>query len=252
MTMNILKLFQMTKCIIITGSEGLLGKHFVEMLKADYLIISVDLLDSSMNSDENIIHFKGNIVDLNIWENLLNLIVKDQLFIAGLINCAAVTNATRSKYQDRIEAFKDTLDVNVVAQYISIEVLKEQMIEQGFGRIINIGSLYSKIAPTPRLYTDSKVIQTPGYTVSKHAVIGLTRFYASQLMKYNITVNAVSPGGIFDFQDESFLSKYTEQNPAGRMGFPKDIFPMVESLLAENNSYITGQNILVDGGWTTI
>ena len=242
----------MNKCIIITGSSGLLGRHFVNMLKIDYKIISIDLTDNSFNTEKNITHFKTNITKIEVWNEVLNLILKDKLFISGLINCAAITNATRSGYKDHIESFKDTLDVNVVSQYLSIEVLKEQMIKQGFGRIINIGSLYSKIAPTPRLYKDSKVLQTPGYTVSKHAVIGLTRFYASQLMKHKITVNAVSPGGIFDNQDESFLTKYQEQNPSGRMGNPKDIFPIIESILNEKNNYLTGQNILVDGGWTSI
>ncbi|MDB4762670.1 SDR family oxidoreductase [Akkermansiaceae bacterium] len=242
----------MNKVVIITGSSGLLGRHFVERLKKKYKIISIDLGDNEFSTEKNVIHLKGDITKISVWNEVSNLILRNKAFISGLINNAAITNATRSGFKNHVDAFKDTLDVNVVSQYLSIEVLKEQMIEQGFGRIINIGSLYSKIAPTPRLYEDSKVLQTPGYTVSKHAVIGLTRFYASQLIKHKITVNAVSPGGIFDFQDESFLAKYQEQNPSGRMGSPEDIFPIIEGLINESNNYLTGQNILVDGGWTSI
>lgn len=249
--MNILKQLVMNKCIIITGSNGLLGKHLVNYFKKKYLVLAIDL-NTQLENSNSVIEYTGDITLKKTWDDIKNIITEKELYLHGLINCAAITNATRSSKKEIIEAFNETLNVNVGAQYLAIETLTEIMKSQKFGRIINIGSLYASVAPTPRLYIDSSVIQTPGYTVSKHAVVGLTKFYAAQLIKDGITVNCISPGGIFDNQDKSFLSKYLEQNPSGRMASPGDFISIIKSLLEEDNSYITGQNISIDGGWTII
>lgn len=241
----------MNKCIIITGSNGLLGRHLVNCFKKKYIVIAIDLKTQLKNS-KSVIEYKGDVTLKKTWDDIKNIINKEKFYLHGLINCAAITNATRSSKKEIIEVFKETLNVNVTAQYLAIETLIEIMKSQKFGRIINVGSLYASVAPTPRLYVDSSVVQTPGYTVSKHAVIGLTKFYAAQLIKNGITVNSISPGGIFDNQDESFLSKYLEQNPSGRMASPNDFISIIKSLLEVNNSYVTGQNITIDGGWTII
>jgi NAD(P)-dependent dehydrogenase (short-subunit alcohol dehydrogenase family) len=90
------------------------------------------------------------------------------------------------------------------------------------------------------------------YSAIKGAIINLSRYLASYLGKYNITVNSVSPGGIFDDQNEIFVKNYCDKVPMKRMGLPKDISPSVVFLLSSGASYISGQNLTIDGGWTAI
>lgn len=242
----------MKNTIVITGTAGLIGKELLNYLKNKYYIISVDLNNLEIELNENIIHIQRDITSLATWHHVLQIINENKFNLYGLINCAAITNATRAMDQEIGGAFLRTLEVNLLAPYLAIETLQSLMINQNFGRIINFGSLYSKVAPTPRLYIDSKVLQTPGYTVSKHGIHGLTKFYAAQLIKFGITVNTLSPGGVFDNQDSNFLRKYTEQNPSGRMAEPMDFISILNSMLDKNNFYMTGQNISIDGGWTSV
>jgi NAD(P)-dependent dehydrogenase (short-subunit alcohol dehydrogenase family) len=90
------------------------------------------------------------------------------------------------------------------------------------------------------------------YSAIKGGLINFTRYLSSYLGKNNIRVNAISPGGIYNNQDLRFVGKYNEKVPLGRMGKPSDISPAVVFLLSEDSSYITGQNIIIDGGWTSI
>lgn len=242
----------MDNCLIITGANGLIGKELVDYFKSDYFIISVDLIEYPKNFSNNIHYIQGDISEISTWLNIKEFIREKKYFLSGVLNCGAITNSSRSNSNDPLISFMETMKVNVASQFLSIEVLLEIFLEQNYGRIVNFGSLYSVVSPTPRLYENSTVLQTPAYTASKHAVVGLTKFYASRLIKNNITVNMISPGGVFDYQDSFFLDKYNQQNPSGRMARPCDFFPIITSILSVENNYMTGQNILVDGGWTSI
>jgi NAD(P)-dependent dehydrogenase (short-subunit alcohol dehydrogenase family) len=242
----------MNNCLIITGAKGLIGKELVDYFKSDYFIISVDLIEYLESFSDNIYYIQGDISEISTWLHIKEFIREKNFFISGVLNCGAITNSSRSNSNDPLISFMETMKVNVASQFLSIEVLLEVFLEQNYGRIVNFGSLYSVVSPTPRLYENSTVLQTPAYTASKHAVVGLTKFYASRLIKNNITVNMISPGGVFDYQDSFFLDKYNEQNPSGRMANPSDFFPIINSILSVENNYMTGQNILVDGGWTSI
>ena len=242
----------MKNAIIITGTAGLIGKEILNSLKSKYKLISIDLNSLNDEPSENVLHLKQDITKINTWHSILKILNENAFDLYGLINCAAITNATRVVGKDLDFSFLRTLEVNLLAPYLAIEILQPLMIKNNFGRIINFGSLYSKVAPTPRLYVGSEVLQTPSYTVSKHGIHGLTKFYAAQLIKYGITVNTLSPGGVFDNQDTNFLEKYKGQNPSGRMANAQDFLPTINSLLSEENNYLTGQNITIDGGWTSI
>jgi len=241
------------RALIITGANGLLGNSWVNYFKDRFDVYAIDLsFNESCFTDNEINWIVGDITKVDFWLLLKNTLIDRGIFLHGIVNAAAITNNTRSKALSSYDNFIDTLAVNVGGPFNSIEVFMTTFREQGFGRIVNIGSLYSIVSPTPRLYEDSEVLQTPGYTASKHGLIGLTKFYASQLIVSNITVNNLSPGGVFDNQDSNFYTKYIAQNPAKRMASPEDFIPCLEFLLSEDNSYTTGQNIAVDGGWTII
>ena len=123
------------------------------------------------------------------------------------------------------------------------------------GSIINISSIYGVVAPDQRIYTGAihqgKEINTPPvYSTTKGAVISLTRYLATYLAKYGIRVNTVTPGGVYNGQNETFVARYSERCPLGRMAEPDEVFSAVYFLASDASSYITGHNLVVDGGWT--
>jgi len=130
-----------------------------------------------------------------------------------------------------------------------------QMKKQGSGSLINMSSIYGLVGPDSRIYEGSNylggAINTPAvYSASKAAVIGLTKWLAVYWAKNNIRVNCLVPGGIESGQNEAFISQYSEKVPMGRMGNPDEIVPTVLYLASDASSYVTGQTLIVDGGFT--
>jgi NAD(P)-dependent dehydrogenase (short-subunit alcohol dehydrogenase family) len=113
-------------------------------------------------------------------------------------------------------------------------------------------SIYGVVGNDFSIYEGTKIKTAPAYSAIKGGLINLTRYLASAYGRQNIRFNCVSPGGIFDHQDEKFVRAYESKVPLKRMGNPDDIAPVVSFLLSDDSKYITGQNIIVDGGWTSI
>jgi NAD(P)-dependent dehydrogenase (short-subunit alcohol dehydrogenase family) len=126
------------------------------------------------------------------------------------------------------------------------------MIKQGFGSIINMTSIYGVVGNDFTIYEGTEIKTAAPYAAIKGGLINLTRYLASAYGKNNIRFNCVSPGGIFDNQNPKFVKAYENKVPLKRMGNPNDIAPVVSFLLSDDSKYITGQNIIVDGGWTCI
>ena len=118
------------------------------------------------------------------------------------------------------------------------------------GSIINIASIYGVVAPDFSIYEGTTMTMPGAYAAIKSGIIGMSRYMASYYAPYKIRVNSVSPGGIRDKQPVSFIKKYEKRTPLGRMGTPADVAAAVLYLSADASSYVTGQNIIVDGGWT--
>ena len=120
------------------------------------------------------------------------------------------------------------------------------------GFVVNFASIYGLVGNDFSLYEGTEMKPTGIYPAIKGGIINLTRFMAAYYSKYNIKVNCLSPGGIFDNQNPDFVKRYNERVPLGRMGTPEDIGPVASFLVSDGAKYITGQNIIVDGGWTCI
>jgi NAD(P)-dependent dehydrogenase (short-subunit alcohol dehydrogenase family) len=118
--------------------------------------------------------------------------------------------------------------------------------------ILNIGSDLSVIAPDNRIYgTDkngNKIYKPIEYSVTKHGIIGLTKYLAVYLAEKNYRVNSLSPTGVFNNQDKEFVKKFSKTVPLGRMIEPEELISHVEYLTSSDSKFLTGQNILVDGG----
>ncbi|MDP3000038.1 MAG: SDR family oxidoreductase [Bryobacterales bacterium] len=122
----------------------------------------------------------------------------------------------------------------------------------GGGAVVNIASLFGVVAPDPRVYTDTARNSSEIYGATKAALIQMTRYFAVHLAPRNIRVNAVSPGGVLNraVQGEGFVANYSARCPMGRMASAEDVVAGVVFLASEGASYITGQNLVIDGGLT--
>ena len=126
------------------------------------------------------------------------------------------------------------------------------MAVQNSGAIVNIASIYGVVGNDFTLYEEYGGTSPAAYSAIKGGIINFTRYLASYYGKKGIRINCVSPGGIFDHQNPSFVARYEAKVPMGRLGNPDDIAPSVSFLLSDEAKYITGQNLIVDGGWTCI
>jgi NAD(P)-dependent dehydrogenase (short-subunit alcohol dehydrogenase family) len=126
------------------------------------------------------------------------------------------------------------------------------MKQNNSGSIVNISSIYGTVGPDFDVYSGTNLTMPAAYSAIKGGVVNFSRYLASYYGRDNIRVNCVSPGGIFDHQPAIFVNNYERKVPLGRMGTPADISPAVSFLLSDESSYITGHNLMVDGGWTAI
>ena len=125
------------------------------------------------------------------------------------------------------------------------------MVNQKRGVIVNLASIYGFMAPRFELYENAGFTSPVEYSAIKGALLSLTKYLASYLGKHDIRVNAISPGGVHDHQAESFVTQYSDKTIIGnRMAEPDDIAGALVFLLSDSSRYVTGQNIVVDGGWS--
>jgi len=152
------------------------------------------------------------------------------------------------------EQWREVMSVNVEAPLRLCQLLIPPMVERGWGRVINVTSLYATLAPEPARYPGAD-IDIPSYVASKHALLGLTRHLAVAVSRQGVTVNAISPGMVPDAQARPVSAEVIEAlaagAPIGRVGTPEDLQTVALFLASRKSGFVNGQNINVDGGWTT-
>ena len=261
------------KKIIITGGLGLLGASLVEKLALDgaKLIIldlkNVNFLKKIKNYNlikNNLTYFK---CDVSEKKDLLK--VKKKIFnrfnkVDVLINAAALNDSVEKKPNIKTSKFENyslndwnkSIKANLTSIFLCCQVFGIKMVSQDEGSIINIASTYGIVAPDQKIYTNKKSKQifykNPSYPATKSGVISLTRYLASYWGEVGIRVNSISPGGIQNKQNKDFIKKYSSKTLLKRMAMPHEIYGVVKLLCSQESSYITGSNIVVDGGWTAI
>lgn len=173
----------------------------------------------------------------------------------GVIHNAAFTGASGlAGYavpfdEQSIEAWDAAVRVNMSAGFGLAQSARSWLDQSGHGVIVNVGSIYGVTAPNMNLYTGTKMGNPAAYAASKAGLVQLTK-YMSTVLAPKIRVNAISPGGIERGQPEAFQSRYSALTPLGRMGTEQDLKAVTAFLCSDASAYITGQNIMVDGGWT--
>jgi len=150
------------------------------------------------------------------------------------------------------ESWRKNVDMHMNGYFLCSQVVLGYMKQQEAGSLINMASIYGMVGPDFGVYEGTAMTMPAAYAAIKGGLINLTRYLAAYYGPFNIRVNAISPGGIFDNQPETFVANYTRKVPLRRMGKPADITNAVHYLIADESSYITGHNLVVDGGWTAI
>ena len=249
---------------LVTGGAGFLGSQFCKFFqKKNYQVLCIDndkkklkILDALKL--ENLTTYYCDITKHNHVEKLFKTINKT-LFVNVLINAAAI-DAIPFKKRNKIEKFPDIkswdleLNTSLRGSFFMIKFFGEEMIKKKRGSIINIGSDLSVIAPNQKIYKSSysNYIKPVTYTVIKHGLVGLTKYFSSLYGECNVRVNMVSPGPVKNTQSKKLLNEIEEMTPMARLGNPDNLFGLLFLLASDKSSYITGQNILVDGGKTII
>jgi NAD(P)-dependent dehydrogenase (short-subunit alcohol dehydrogenase family) len=240
------------KIVLVTGGSGLIGCELVkDIIRCGGRAINADV---AVETDlKNGTLFMDVTKDSSIHDGL-KLLIDEFGHIDGLVNNAYPrTQDWGDKFEDiDPESWRANIDMQLNSYFVCSQMVLKIMENQKSGAIVNIASIYGVVGNDFTLYEDYCGTSPAAYSAIKGGVINFTRYLASYYGKSGIRVNAISPGGILDRQHASFIKKYESKVPMGRLGTPEDIAPSVSFMLSDGAKYITGQNLIIDGGWTAI
>lgn len=264
--MNGINLFDLANRIaIVTGGAGLLAtEHAKALCLYGAKVILVDLNEAKCeevatnlrNDNLDVVAKKCDVTSKDSWKSLLNEVIKDYGRVDILINNAGFTNQSKSanygaSFEDfPLEDWNAIMNVNLTGTFLGCQVIGKQMLQQRKGCIINMGSLYGVVSPNHRIYPGTGISQPVAYSVSKHGVVGLTKYLATLWADKGVRVNALTPGGIYNNHEGLFLERFQQLNPAGRMSDKSELQGAVVYLASDASSHVVGHNLIVDGGWT--
>jgi len=251
------------KTAFVTGAAGLLGSSVSEALAAagaEVVMLDIDQKKGKML--KNKLSVKGrksryeyfDVTDLGQLEANFKKLIKKYPRVDILVNCAYPrTKDWGYKVEDlSIVSWQKNIDMQLNSTAWLNKMAAQTMKTQGAGSIVNIGSIYGVVGNDFSVYAGTKKTGPMAYAAIKGGIVNLTRYLASYFGPYNVRVNNVCPGGIFNRQDPKFVKKYAEKTPLKRMGKPEEVASAVLFLASDAASYITGATIMVDGGWTAI
>lgn len=258
---------------VVTGALGLLGKqHALALAAAGAKVVLTDVNGDAVcaaagrlseSAETECLGVGADISDPGSVDALRDAVLEHFDAVDVLVNNAAVDDkfesptaaAELSRFENYpFELWQRMLSVNVTGTFLCCQRLGSVMAQRGSGSIINIASTYGVVAPQQSLYRAEDGTQRfwkgAAYPTTKGAVLQLTRFLASYWGGAGVRVNALSPGGVENGQDEHFQQKYSERTMLGRMARPSDYRGALVFLASDASAYVTGTNLVVDGGWT--
>ena len=266
------------KTVVLTGASGFLGSKFAETLLANGA--RVIALGRSAKLETRLEEWKsaygsqlvhGYTLDMHDTDRLRQVLAEiadNESQIDVLVNNAhelghatGFNTPTGSLEASTLEQWTKNLAGGVFWPLLAIQALGNKMKEQQSGSIINICTMYAAVAPSPDLYEGTDFLNPPGYSASKAALLSFTRYVASYWGKYNVRANAILPGPFSNTdysgpnsvpQDSPFLQKLRSRTCLKRVGRPNELAGALLFLASDASSFMTGQSLIVDGGWTVI
>jgi len=264
--------FELTgRVAVVTGGAGLLGAEFSRTLaEAGARVVIADLNAAAASSLADTLARDG-LHAIGVETDVASPASVHEMVSAALdtfnrldilVNSAALDpkfdsqhrSAQSNAFEDYpLEAWRQALEVNLTGAFLCCQAAVKPMLEQGSGVIVNIASVYGIVAPDQRIY------QRPGepaqykpayYTVTKAGLLGLTRYLATYYAGKNIRVNALTPGGVYNHHDDDFVKAYSARAVLGRMAEKDEMNAALLFLVSNASSYMTGANLIIDGGWT--
>lgn len=265
------------KICIVTGGLGQIGKNFVKALYDRNARVAVfaahptperveKIFPSAQYGADRFRVFKVNITDKSTIETALNEL--QEIWEEApdvLVNCAGIDTQPSAppevsgpfeKFPE--DVFREVVDVNLVGTFLTTQAVGARMVEAGKGgSIINVGSIYGMVSPIQDIYaykeeqTGVPFIKPVAYSAAKSGIYNLTRYCATYWGKKGIRVNTLTPAGVWrDTQDETFIKNFTSRMPMGRMSQEDEYNGAVIFLASKASSFMTGANLVIDGGWT--
>ena len=252
------------KVVVVTGGAGLIGKDFVKaVVENDGTAIIADLNEISGNkvkdeistelATDKVEFIKVDITSKESIQGMVEAILNKHQSIDALVNNAYPRNRNYGrKFEDvSYEDFCENVNLHLGGYFLMSREISSVMVKQKRGVIVNIASIYGFMAPRFELYENAGFTSPVEYSAIKGALLSLTKYLASYLGKHDIRVNAISPGGVYNNQAESFVAQYAKKTIIGnRMAESDDLTGALVFLLSDASRYVTGQNIVVDGGWS--
>jgi NAD(P)-dependent dehydrogenase (short-subunit alcohol dehydrogenase family) len=246
------------KTVVVTGCNGQIGRELCEQyasVGANVVGIDISETQSSDLSIENFTYFTSDIRNTDSVDSCFEKIKLKFGNIEILINNAGV--ATFDHYLNRSEDELDfMMDVNLKGTFHCIRAFITHMGPESHVRsVVNIGSIYGIVSPDFRIYSEGDRRSPEMYGATKAGVIQMTKYFAVDLAKSGVRVNSISPGGVFNPkspQDPDFVRAYNDRSPMGRMASESEVASASIFLTSDLASYITGHNLLVDGGYTAV
>jgi NAD(P)-dependent dehydrogenase (short-subunit alcohol dehydrogenase family) len=253
---------------MLTGAAGLLGRHYVRALceaGARVALVDIDrdgVVDAARDAGPTqTLALPIDVTDQEAVRRGVDETLRRFGRVDVLVNNAAIDPKVDGSARPDQAAFEDfplavwnhALAVNVTGMFLCTQAVVRPMLSQGSGVIVNVSSIYGMVGPDQRLYEEAgaqPVFKPVTYSVSKSAVYGLTKYLAAYWAGRNIRVNALTLGGVEHRQPAAFRARYAARTPMGRMARPNECCGPLLFLASDDSSYMTGANLVVDGGWT--
>ena len=237
---------------LVAGGAGHLGRAVVGALdELGAAVAVVDLRDDGVAG----LAIEADLGDEEAARGAVRTAVEQLGGLDVLVHCAALVGSSELDgwavpfESQSVEAWRRALEVNLTSAFVLVQEAAPALRASGHGSVILFGSIYGLVGPDPSLYEGTEMANPAAYGASKGGLLQLVRHLATTLAP-DVRVNAVSPGGIERGQPESFQERYRGRTPLRRLGSEEDVKGAVAYLASDLSAYVTGHDLVVDGGWT--
>lgn len=244
---------------LVTGGAGLIGETVCEALTEQGARVALVEPNETYGREAadrlgpDATFYRADVTDERSVTTLFDEVTTDYDRLDVLVNCAYPRNEAYGRPFEEVtyDDWRENVLDHLGGYYLTSRAAGLVMADRdGGGSIVNLGSIYGTCAPDFSVYEGLDMTSPVEYAAIKGGIINFTRYLASYLGRDGVRANVVSPGGVFDDQPEPFVERYEARTLLGRMAEPADIAGAVAYLTSDAAAYVTGQNLVVDGGWT--